>query len=57
MHTMEGTVQEDDYRTEVRFKDKIYLKIKAFASSGSQRVRIRGLRIRYSDLDLNPDPG
>ncbi len=27
--TMEGTVQEDDYRTEVRFKDKIYLKIKA----------------------------
>jgi hypothetical protein len=54
---MEGTVQEDDYRTEVRFKDKNLLKIKVFASSGSHRVRIRELRIRDSDPDLNPDPG
>ncbi len=36
---------------------KICLKIKVFSSSGSQRVRIRGLRIRDSDPDLNPDPG
>jgi hypothetical protein len=57
MPTMEGTVQEDDYQTEVRFKDKIYLKIKVFASSGSQRIRIRGLWIRDSDPDLNPDLG
>jgi hypothetical protein len=54
---MEGTVQEDDYRTEVRFKDKNLLKIKVFASSGSHRVRIRASRIRDSDPDLNPDPG
>jgi hypothetical protein len=42
MPTMEGTVQEDNYRTEVQFKDKNLLKNKSFASSGSQRVRIRG---------------
>jgi hypothetical protein len=57
MPTMEGTVQEDDYRTEVQFKDKNLLKNQSFASSGSQRVRIRGLRIRDLDPDLNPDPG
>jgi hypothetical protein len=34
MPMMEGTVQEDDYRTGLKIK--IYLKIKAFASSGSQ---------------------
>jgi hypothetical protein len=38
-------------------KIKIYLEIKVFASSGSQRVRIRELRIRDSDPDLNLDPG
>jgi hypothetical protein len=53
---MEETVQEDDYRTEVRFKDKNLLKIKVFASSCSHRVRIRELRIWDSDPDLNPDP-
>ncbi len=52
-----GQSQEDDYRTEVRFKDKNLLKIKVFASSGSHRVRIRKSRTRDSDLDLNPDPG
>jgi hypothetical protein len=57
MPTMEGTVQEDDYRTKVRFKDKNLLKNQSFASSGSQRARIRGLRIQDSDLNLNPDPG
>jgi hypothetical protein len=38
-------------------KIKISLKINVFASSGSHRVRIRGLRIRDSDPDLNPDLG
>ncbi len=57
MPTMEGTVQEDDYLTDVRFEDKTLFKNQSFASSGSQRVRIRGLRILDSDLDLNPDPG
>jgi hypothetical protein len=57
MPTMEGTVQEDGYRTEVRFKDKNLLKNQTFASSGSQRARIRRLGIRDSDPDLNPDPG
>ncbi len=57
MPTMKGTVQEDDYRTEVRFKDKNLLKIKILASSGSQSTRIRKLRIRDSDPDLNPDLG
>jgi hypothetical protein len=52
-----GQSQEDVYRTEVRFKDKNLLKIKVFASSGSHRVRIRGLQIRDSDPDQNPDPG
>ena len=33
-----GQSQEDDYRTEVRFKDKNLLKIKVFSSSGSHRV-------------------
>jgi hypothetical protein len=28
---MKGTVQEDDYQTEVRFKDKNLLKIKNFS--------------------------
>jgi hypothetical protein len=51
MPTMEGTVQEDDYRTEVRFKDKNLLKIKVLASSGSQSTRICRLRIRDSDPD------
>ncbi len=37
-------------------KIKIYLKIKVFASSGSQRIQICGLRIRDSDSDLNQDP-
>ncbi len=54
---MEGTVQEDDYRTEVWFEDKNLLKIKVFASSGSQRTQICKLQIRDSDPDLNPDPG
>jgi hypothetical protein len=36
MPTMEGTVQEDDYGTEVWFKDKNLLKNQSFASSGSQ---------------------
>jgi hypothetical protein len=31
MPMMKGTVQEDDYRTEVRFKDKNLLKIKIFS--------------------------
>ena len=44
--TMKGTVQEDDYRTEVRFKDKNLFKNRSFASSGSQRTRICKLRIR-----------
>ena len=57
MPTMEGTVQEDDYQTEVRFKDKNLLKIKVFTSSGSHRVWIGASRIRDSDPDLNPDPG
>ncbi len=57
MPTMKGTVQEDDYRTEVRFKDKNLLKIKIFASSGSQSTWICKLWIRDSDPDLNPDPG
>ncbi len=57
MPTMEGTVQEGDYRTEVRFKDKNLFKNQSFASSGSQRTRICKLRIRDSDPDLNPDPG
>ena len=35
---MEGTVQEDDYLTKVRFIDKNLLKTKVFASSGSQRL-------------------
>jgi hypothetical protein len=30
MPTMQGTVQEDDYRTEVRFKDKNLLKNQSF---------------------------
>jgi hypothetical protein len=30
MPTMEGTVQEDDYRTEVQFKDKNLLKNQSF---------------------------
>jgi hypothetical protein len=30
MPTMEGTVQEDDYRTEVRFKEKNLLKNQSF---------------------------
>jgi hypothetical protein len=46
MPTMEGTVQEDDYRTEVRFKDKNAFKNQSFASSASQRTRICKLRIR-----------
>jgi hypothetical protein len=54
---MKGTVQEDDYRTEVRFKDENLLKVKILASSGSQSTRICRLRIRDSDPDLNPDPG
>jgi hypothetical protein len=37
-------------------KIKICLKIKVFASSGSQRVRIRGLRIRDSDPGLGSGP-
>jgi hypothetical protein len=57
MPTMEGTVQEDDYGTEVWFKDKNLLKNQSFASSGSQRARIRRLRILDSDPDLNLDPG
>jgi hypothetical protein len=57
MPRMKGTVREDDYRTEVRFKDKNLLKIKILASSGSQSTRICRLRIRDLDLDLNPDPG
>ncbi len=57
MPTMKGAVQEDDYQTEVRLKDKkIYLKSR-LSSSGSQSTRICKLRIRDSDLDLNPDPG
>jgi hypothetical protein len=40
MPTMKGTVQEDDYRTEVQFKDKNLLKIKILASSGSHSTRI-----------------
>jgi hypothetical protein len=31
MPTMKGTVEEDDYRTEVRFTDKTLLKIKNFS--------------------------
>jgi hypothetical protein len=54
---MKGTVQEDDYRTEVWFKDKNLLKIKILASSGSHSARICKLRIRDSDPDLNPDLG
>ncbi len=38
-------------------KIKIYLKIKVFASSGSQRTWICKLRIWDLDPDLNPDPG
>jgi hypothetical protein len=38
--TMKGTVQEDDYQTEVWFKDKNLLKLKILASSGSQSTRI-----------------
>jgi hypothetical protein len=57
MPTMKGTVQEDDCRTEVRFKDKNLLKIKILASSGSHSTRICKLRSRDSDPDLNPDPG
>jgi hypothetical protein len=49
MPTMKGTVQEDDYRAEVRFKDKNLSKNKAPGSAI--------LRIRDSDPDLNPDPG
>jgi hypothetical protein len=40
MPTMKGTVPEDDYRTEVRFKDKNLPKIKILASSGSHSTRI-----------------
>jgi hypothetical protein len=54
---MKGAVQEDDYRTEVQFKDKNLLKNKSFSSSGSQSTRICKLRIRDSAPDLNPDPG
>jgi hypothetical protein len=38
MPMMEGTVQEDDYRTKVRFKDENLFKNLSFASSGSQRA-------------------
>jgi hypothetical protein len=40
MPTMKGTVQEDDYRTEVPIKDKNLSKIKVLASSGSHSTRI-----------------
>jgi hypothetical protein len=52
-----GQSRKTTTRPKSGLKIKIYLKMKVFASSGSQRVRIRGLRIRDSDPDLNPDPG
>jgi hypothetical protein len=39
MPTMKGKVQEDDYQTKVRIKDKIYQKIRMLASSGLHRIR------------------
>jgi hypothetical protein len=46
MPMMKRTVQEDDYRTEVRFKDKNLLKTKILAFSGSQSTQICKLQIQ-----------
>ncbi len=57
MPTMEGTVQEDDYQTEVRFKDKNLLKNQGFCLLRFTESPDPQFADPDSDPDLNPDPG
>ncbi len=57
MPTMEGTVQEDDHRTEVWFKDKNLFKNQSFCLLRFTESPDPRIAVRDSDPDLNPDPG